>query len=227
MINKLNIYKSRTKYRLNIRLSCLSFVLLFFISSTCMAQSFFGSGMQSNTVQTNQVQSPGSTSNQIMSSDDYKNLVTSLGKQNQDNLTQTSKAQLDKQAPAIEVAPTTNASGANQAPINPGQPPVNANQVPINNTINSSNTPPNSASSPIQAPNAAAIPTTPIQTQSTPLAAPPTTLTTPNIMPTPSVPASAPQNQPYTGFGNFGNSNNAGSTTNSSTGNSNGWNIHY
>lgn len=255
MINKTSgsfILETYKRLLINCRIAFIPLVLLFFISSTSFAQSFFGAGIQNTPAQQNPAPSSSSSSpNQVMSADDYKNLVNNLGKQNQDSLTQSSQAQLNKQAPVIppiEINPTTsaptvepaaqnNSSVTSQTPAVAAPPAAPIQQPPV--VTQPVTLPPPVAAQPVTQPPVVAQP--PVAAQ--PVAQPPvtTSVTSPtpsnangSVMPTTPAAAStpstnAPHSQAYTGFGNFGNTNNTGSTTNtnSSNGKSEGWNIHY
>lgn len=175
-------------------------LILFFISSSCLAQSFFGADTSNSYQQPTRVQPTAPAPNPVMSADEYKSMVNNLGQQNQESLTQAAKARLDKQAPAIT-------------------PPTMSNPPAMTNPAISS--PPLNPSVPVTMPRPATV-----QPATIPSSAPPQQPPTSIISPAPSVPANSPQNQPYTGFGNPGNTKPT-TNTNPSTGNSNGWNIRY
>jgi len=170
----------------------LSFLLYFSLFSVCYAQSFFNNNTGANT-----------TPNHILSPDEYKNMVNTLGKQNQDDLTNTVKQQLATQPKSV-------------APSVPSPPPV-TNQTSTETSV--TETPPPQPVTTTPPPPVA--PVTTEQPSATPTPSYPTTTTTP-----PAAPQKTPENQPYTGFVNP-NNNTTNQNTNSSSDQSSGWKVQY
>ncbi|MBV9575050.1 MAG: hypothetical protein JO149_00305, partial [Gammaproteobacteria bacterium] len=168
----------------------LSTSVLLFIS-TCYAQSFFGAA------KTPAPAAPATT--KVMSSDDFKSMVNSLGQQNQTALSQQLNQQLSKQPP---IQSTTTSVGENGG--------TNTNTT----ASTSSPTPP---TGPVNVPP---IPSgTPRTTSTAARPMPSAPMMTPNI---------TPQAPVYTGFGSDNHSPKNASTSPSSTGdNSEGFKINY
>jgi hypothetical protein len=176
---------------------------------TCNAQSFFNNNTDNITTQQNATSAPAPA----MSAQEYKNMVKSLGKQNQDELTRSVKEQFSKATPPPPTMPiqtetpeTSSSATVNTTTTTPSPPPVTTTP----------SVPPTTVAPPPPPPQPQPVPTT---TEAPPLQSMPTAAPT---MPAPR----APQNQPYTGFGTPANTKTdqgASPAPEKST----GWNIQY
>jgi hypothetical protein len=168
-------------------------------SSTTWAQSFFNSNANSGSGTT-----AASASKSVLSADEFKNAVNTMGQQTQSTISQQAKQQFSKplQQPAV-AAPSMN--NVQPSEMNPSAP----------NT--SYSTPPPTTAHPTQLPSGySGTSSAPAYAPPPPPPAPPTNYGTQNL---PS------QNQPYTGFGGA-NSNNKGAPSPPPS-NGGGWNIKY
>ncbi len=177
------------------------------------AQSFYNTSPQQNA-------SPPPA--QSLSDEEYKNMINNQSKQNQQNLSQSAKQQLESQAPAlpvlpppVTVTPTPSAAPAETmttptvaAP--PVTPPTTITTPPV---IQSGNRP---APSMMHAPSQTGLAPVDTPVPSAPLPAPPLT------GPSGTSAGSQSQQQVYTGFGN---SDQRGAKSSSEK--SSGWNIQY
>lgn len=154
-----------------------------------------------------------------MSAEDYKNMVNTLGQQNQNNLSNQVNQQFGPDKPSSSPPPAPVIA----QPVSP--PPVATTVQPIVQPTVQPTTPP------VAIPTPAPPPITPtVEPVSPPVAVPvpqpaQAPVTTPTIAP--------PQSQSYTGFDSYGKPKNTGTSTTPSSGSSSepkkssGWNIQY
>lgn len=183
----------------------LFMICLIGLMTSANAQSIFGFGAKPATPAQQQPVTVPSSPNKVMSPDQFRSRVNTLGQESKTPATNQINQILNAKqppppAPESAQTNTTQSTTTTSAPT-PSIPPVGAG----------------SPTAPTAQPNVAPAPVSPQAPGGTTLPAP--------QAPVGSKPAAAPQPQPYTGFGVPANQNQGGSTNTDKS--NTGWNIKY